>query len=95
MDAAGEVGYAGVAGFGEELGYALGADAGVAMDDDFAVAVDLGEAVGDFVLRDQFAANLGDLVLPGFAYVDQLDFNARVDALLKFIYGELGDSVLQ
>ena len=40
LDAAGEVGYAGEAGLLEELGDALRADARVAVDDDFAVAVD-------------------------------------------------------
>lgn len=82
LDAAGQVGYAGVAGLLEEFCDALRADSCVAMDDDFAVAVDLGEAVGEFVLRDQLSADLGELVLPGFADVDQLYVFACVDALL-------------
>ena len=70
------------------------ARAGAALDDDFAVAVDFGQALRDVVLRDERAADLGDLVLVGLADVEEENIFAGVEALLEFLHAELGDSVL-
>ena len=72
---------------------ALRADAGAALHDDLAIAVDLGEAIGDIGLRDQLAADLRDPVLVGLAHVEDVDVFSGVDAPLEFFDGELGDSV--
>ncbi len=65
-----------------------------ALDDDFAVAGDLGEAVGHVVLRDQLSADLGDLVLVGLAHVEEEDVFAGIDAALSSFTVSLGNAVL-
>jgi hypothetical protein len=78
----------------EEFGDALATDACMAVDDDLAFAVDLGETLGHFVLRNQLPADLGDLVLPGLAHVEEVDVLAGIDAALQLLDGQLGDSVV-
>src|SRR6185437_13465907 len=63
-NAAREVGDALVTLLAKELGDALRASTTFAVHHHFPLSIDLGEAVGHIVLRDQLAANLGDLGLP-------------------------------
>src|SRR5580692_4958800 len=72
----------GVAGLFEKLGNALASGARLALHDDFAVAVNLGQAIGHIVLRDQLSADLGDLVFKGFADVEDVSIFAGVDSAL-------------
>lgn len=68
-DATGEIHDAGVTGLLEKLGDALGARAAAALHHDFAVAVDLGQALRHIVLRNQRSTDIGDLVLIGFTNI--------------------------
>jgi len=78
----------------EEFSDALAADACVAVNNDLAFAVDFGEALVHFIQWNQLPADLGDLVLPGLAHVEEVDVVAGVYAALQLLDGQLGDSVV-
>ena len=65
------------------------------MDNDFAVAVDLRQPLRHFVLRNRLSADLGNLVLVGFADIDQVHVLAGVDAALQLLHADLRNSILQ
>src|SRR6185437_1097478 len=94
-DAARKVGHSFITLLTEELGNALRAPAAFAVDHDFALTVDVGQAVGYVVLRDQLAADLGNLRFPRLAHVDELHIFAGIDPALQFLHTDLRDSVFQ
>jgi hypothetical protein len=77
MDAAGEVDDSGVADLLKELCSALAAGARAALNNDFAIAVDLVEVAEHFDLRDKLSADLSDLVTARFADVEDEDVLPR------------------
>ena len=95
FNAAGKVGDAGVALLPEKLRNTLAARASVTVHNDLSLAVDLGQPLGNLILGDQLAADLGDLLLPGFAHVEKENLLACVDAALQLFHGDLGNSVDQ
>ena len=79
-NAAGEIFHFGVALLREELGDALAAAAGAALHDDLAVAVDLGETLRHLALRNERAADVGDLIFVRLANVEDENIFARIAA---------------
>lgn len=94
-NAAGHVGNPEVAHRLEELRNGLTALTTAAEDRDFAFGVDLREPVGNVVLRNERAADIGDFILERLANIEDENVLARIEPPLQFPHAELGDSILQ
>src|SRR5215467_6897214 len=73
---------------------ALAASTGLAVNDNFTIAIEFVEAVGQIAERDQRSADVDDLIFVRFAYVEDEDIFSGIKASLQFKWGNLRDSVL-
>ncbi len=63
------------------------------MHDDFTIAGNFGEALRDVILWNELSANLRDLILVGFAHIEEEDVFAAIDTLLEFLHAELRNAI--